>query len=93
VKRSCDDVVGITRIGERNGLPPGQDLLLGPFIGLTEVVVNLEVYSLPKLVRSWGRNGFEKEMQSEFKGVTHDEYHLVILESLCVEFQGLLLCC
>jgi hypothetical protein len=91
VERSCDDVVGFPRIGRKSDLPPGHDLLLGPLVRLTEMIVKLEVDSSPKLLNRRGRERFEKVIKCEFKRVTLDEYHLVILKSFCIVFQGLLL--
>jgi hypothetical protein len=45
-----DGVIGVSRVGESNVLPPGQDLLRDPFVRLTEMVVNLKVDGMSELI-------------------------------------------
>jgi hypothetical protein len=57
-----DGMIGITGIGESNVLPPGEDLLLDPFVRLTEVVINLKVHRAAELIEGGFRARLEQVM-------------------------------
>jgi hypothetical protein len=94
VERLRDGVIGLTWVDEDDALPPGKNLLLDPFIRLTEIVVNLEVDGATELVERRLKVGLKQMVQSEIKGVRDENHNLVELEGFCIELKdGLSILC
>jgi hypothetical protein len=79
-----DDMIGVPWVGESDVLPPGQDFLLGPLVGLAEMVVNLHVDCTSMLVERKFRVGFKQVVKSKVKGVRNEKHHLMVLEDFAL---------